>query len=34
MRKLIVALSLAALAFLNTPMASAHGEIVSTFPEQ
>jgi len=34
MRKLIVALSLVALAFLNTPMASAHGEIVSTFPEQ
>jgi methionine-rich copper-binding protein CopC len=34
MRKLLVAISLAALAFLNTPIASAHGEIVSTFPEQ
>jgi methionine-rich copper-binding protein CopC len=34
MRKLLVALSLAALAFLILPTASAHGEIVSTFPEQ
>jgi len=34
MRKLLIALCLAGLAFLSSPIASAHGEIVSTFPEQ
>jgi methionine-rich copper-binding protein CopC len=34
MRKLFVFLSLSALALLSAPIASAHGEIVSTFPEQ
>ena len=34
MRKLLIALSLAGLAFVSSPIASAHGEIVSTFPEQ
>jgi len=34
MRKLFVSLSLAALTLLSAPIASAHGEIVSTFPEQ
>ena len=34
MRKLLIALSLVGLAFLSSPTASAHGEIVATFPEQ
>ena len=34
MRKLLIALCLAGMAFLSSPIASAHGEIVSTFPEQ
>ena len=34
MRKLLVSLCLAGLALLSSPVASAHGEIVSTFPEQ
>lgn len=34
MRKLLIALCLAGLAFLSSSTASAHGEIVSTFPEQ
>jgi len=34
MRKLLIALCLAGLAFLSSPIATAHGEIVSTFPEQ
>jgi len=34
MRKLLIALCLAGLAFLSSTIASAHGEIVSTFPEQ
>jgi len=34
MRKLLIALGLAGLAFFSSPTASAHGEIVSTFPEQ
>ena len=34
MRKLLVALTVAVLASFSTPVASAHGEIVSTFPEQ
>ena len=34
MRKLLIALCLAVLALISSPTASAHGEIVSTFPEQ
>jgi methionine-rich copper-binding protein CopC len=34
MRKLLVSLCLAGLALLSSPVAFAHGEIVSTFPEQ
>ena len=34
MRKSLVALTVAVLALFSTPVASAHGEIVSTFPEQ
>ena len=34
MRKLLLALTVAVLALFSTPVASAHGEIVSTFPEQ
>jgi methionine-rich copper-binding protein CopC len=34
MRKLLVSLCLAGLALFSSPVASAHGEIVSTFPEQ
>lgn len=34
MRKLLVGLCLAGLALVSSPAASAHGEIVSTFPEQ
>ena len=34
MRKLLVSLCLAGLALISPPVASAHGEIVSTFPEQ
>lgn len=34
MRKSLVALTVAVLALFSSPVASAHGEIVSTFPEQ
>jgi methionine-rich copper-binding protein CopC len=34
MRKSFIALTVAVLALFSTPVASAHGEIVSTFPEQ
>ena len=34
MRKSLVVLTVAVLALFSTPVASAHGEIVSTFPEQ
>jgi methionine-rich copper-binding protein CopC len=34
MRKSLLALTVAVLALFSTPVASAHGEIVSTFPEQ
>ena len=34
MHKLLVALTVALLGLLSSPTASAHGEIVSTFPEQ
>lgn len=34
MRKLLVSLCLAGLALFSSPVAFAHGEIVSTFPEQ
>jgi methionine-rich copper-binding protein CopC len=34
MRKSLVVLTVAVLALFSTPAASAHGEIVSTFPEQ
>ena len=34
MRKSLVALTVAVLALFSVPVSSAHGEIVSTFPEQ